>query len=471
MRGVFRGSATINSFRRHGASLLFALGFFLLYVHGVSASGASLKISPATGVYQVGSLVDVSFIVDTGGEAANAVNADILFPPDKLQVVNPAASTSFISIWVTAPSYSNTDGTITFQGGIPNPGIKTSAGVVSTVTFRIKSSGRAVIKFGPNSKVLRNDGEGTNILTSSGTGEFVLQTPPPEGPVVTSPTHGDTNQWYNNALIQLEWEPLAGAKGYSFSFDQAAKNVPDTTIDTDRTSTSAEATSDGIWYFHVRALTDSWGGTTTYPVHIDITPPAGFTPKLDKNLMTVQDQSTIRFITTDGASGIDHYEVKQIAVKGTSTGDTLFVEATSPYVVPQLGEGEYEFIVRALDRAGNFTEGSAKVKVVAGGVPFYARVPLLQNPAVANTVLIVLSVLAVASVVFFFVRRIRVRATFEHDLLALERDARKKAQSLQRELTELREAERFFHEKTGQPPSATPTAPQQPQPPRFYPPP
>src|SRR5947207_718094 len=93
----------------------FSFAIFITFVPTTShAAGASLKISPPNGTYEVGALVDVSFLLDTGGDSVNAVNANILFPPDKLQVVNPAASTSFISLWVTAPSYSNTDGTITF---------------------------------------------------------------------------------------------------------------------------------------------------------------------------------------------------------------------------------------------------------------------------------------------------------------------------------------------------------------------
>ncbi|MBI3571908.1 hypothetical protein HY091_00015, partial [Candidatus Kaiserbacteria bacterium] len=137
-----------------------------LVVLDAAAAGAALTISPTAGTYEVGALVDVSFIVDTGGQSINAVNADVLFPADKLQVVNPAASTSFISLWVTAPTYSNADGTINLQGGLPNPGIKTSAGVISTVTFRIKAAGPATIRYAPSSKVLLNDGQGTNILSS-----------------------------------------------------------------------------------------------------------------------------------------------------------------------------------------------------------------------------------------------------------------------------------------------------------------
>ncbi|MBI5467094.1 MAG: hypothetical protein HY975_02665 [Candidatus Kerfeldbacteria bacterium] len=443
---------------------LFLFGCFIVALGWPSvmhAEGASLKISPAAGVYEVGGVVDVSFIVDTGGESINAVQADVLFPADKLQVVNPVASTSFISLWVTSPTYSNTDGTIHFQGGLPSPGIKTSGGVISTVTFRVKSSGRAVIRFAPTSKVLRNDGQGTNILTSSSTAEYTLKVPPPAGPVTTSPTHPDTNQWYNNPQVQFTWEPTDGATGYSFSFDQSSKSTPDDTVDTTTTAATVKADTDGVWYFHVRARTDTWGGVTSVPVQIDTTPPASFSPKFDSSTVTIDDTPTLRFLTTDAASGIDHYEMKQVTKSSTNTQEnTLFVEATSPAAIARLPEGEYEYIVRAFDRAGNVTEGSARLTVIAKGLPFYARVPLLRNPAVANGVLIGLGVLLLATTGTLVVRRFRFRAAFQHDLLALEHDAQKKAAALQHELDDLRKAQEIMQHDLGPvPPAAPPVAP------------
>lgn len=442
-------SGMVRQFIRLGCSLgrgratrvgLIAI-FFLLISSSAGASGASLKISPLTGTYEVGSTVDVSFLDDTGGEAINAVQADVLFPADKLQVVNPVASTSFISIWVTAPTYSNTDGTIHFQGGLPNPGIKTGGGVISTVTFRVKSPGKATLKFLPTSQVLRNDGQGTNILSSTGTAEFTLQTPPPAGPAVTSPTHPDGNQWYSSPDVQFSWEPTDGAVGYSFSFDQTAKSTPDDTVDTAQSATSVKATSDGVWYFHLRAKTNSLGGTTSYLIKIDSTPPASFTPKLDSTTIVIDESTTLRFLTTDAASGIDHYEVRQVLLGSGSDVNSLFVETNSPYVINPLAASKYEFQVRAFDRAGNSSDGSARLTVVAAGLPFFARVPFLKNPAVANATLIILGGLGVLSLGGVMLRRVRLRSTFQHDLNALERDAQKKAGQLQKELDQLRQAQ------------------------------
>ncbi len=418
-------------------------------------TGASIFVGPASGTFTVGSTFTISVYVNTGGNAVNAIEANLAFPPDKLQVVNPVASTSFISLWVTAPTYSNTDGTIRFQGGLPSPGIKTSGGVISTVTFRVKSAGSALIRYAPTSQVLLNDGRGTNILTSTGTAEFSLKVPPPAGPIVTSPTHPDANQWYNNPQVQFTWEPTENAIGYSLTFDQSAKGVPDDSLDTVATAATVKATGDGVWYFHIRAKAETWGGVTNLPVQIDATPPAAFTPKFDRVTATVDDSSTLRFLTTDAASGIDHYEVKQVSLTvPNSQGNTLFVEAASPYVVGRLSAGTYQFLVRAFDRAGNVTDGTADLAVIAGGLPFYARVPFLRNPAVANGALIGLGALVVITGGALLRRRFRLRSAFQHDLLALEHDAQKKAAALQRELDDLRQAQQVMQQDLGGPPPA-----------------
>lgn len=419
-----------------------------------AAAGATLKLSPSSGVYEVGALVDISMIVDTGEDAINAVAATLQFPADKLQVVNPAASTSFISIWVTAPTYSNTDGTVTFQGGLPNPGIKTSSGVISTITFRVKAPGTAVLKYAPTARVLKNDGQGTNVLTATSSAEMMLKVPPPAGPEVSSPTHGDQNSWFNNAQVQFVWTAIDAAIGYSYIFDQSPKTIPEETVGTTSTAVSVKATSDGVWFFHLRARTETWGGVTTFPVQIDTTPPAGFTPQLDKKVITTEDTPSIRFTTTDAASGIDHYEIKVLAEDQQQSGvNTLFIEGASPYALSKMPAGDYTIIVKAIDRAGNAAEGTIKTRVVSGGLPFYARVPFLQNPAVANIVLILLGIVALVLVVLMLLRRLRLRSTFQHDLEALERDAQKKSRALEKELGELRRAQQLMNTSVASAPS------------------
>ncbi len=71
---------------------------------------------------------------------------------------------SIFSLWVEQPSFSNKDGIISFNGGVPNPGYKGASGKILTVVFQAKSVGTANLGF--NSSAIReNDGLGTDVFT------------------------------------------------------------------------------------------------------------------------------------------------------------------------------------------------------------------------------------------------------------------------------------------------------------------
>ena len=172
----------------------------------VKAESASFYLSPSSGTFFMGSTFDVSVFVNTEGNSINAVQVDLKFPPDKLQVVNPTTGKSFIEVWADQPFFSNKDGLISFKGGVPSPGIKTSGALVSTITFRAKVPGTAKIYFLDSSKVLLADGKGTDILKTTMVGEYYFIIPSPEGPKVTSPTHPSFTIWYKDNNPSFSWE-------------------------------------------------------------------------------------------------------------------------------------------------------------------------------------------------------------------------------------------------------------------------
>lgn len=350
-------------------SLFFSLLFLVLIStpFRAEAGDASLYFSPAGGSFFVGSTFDVSVFVNTGGENINAVEVNLKFDPIKIQVASPTAGKSFIEVWVSQPTFSNTKGTLSFIGGVPSPGINTSAGLVSTVTFRAISPGETQITFLDSSKVLKNDPQGVNILTSMNRGVYTLLIPPPEGPKVFSPTHSDQNKWYKNNNPTFSWEKEEGVIEFSFSIDQDPMAVPDNTSEGNGTSVSYTEIGDGIWYFHVKAKKgDIWGGTSTYPVKIDASPPASFTPTVQPSEKTVEKQPLVSFFTTDSVSGMDYYQIKYINVTPEKVEEEagFFTEASSPYKLPVLEAGKYLMIVRAYDIAGNWREGNVKIEVL-----------------------------------------------------------------------------------------------------------
>lgn len=338
--------------------------------------GASLYLSPTNGTFFVGGTFDVSVFVNTGNNNINSVGVDLRFDPKKLQIANPTTGRSFISVWVAQPTYSNIAGTASFQGGIPSPGIKTSAGLVSTITFRAIAPGTTNIYFAESSRVLLNDGMGTDVLNSMGRGVYELKIPPPGGPIVFSPTHPDQNQWYRNNNPNFFWETEETVTDFSYVIDDNFSTIPDNISEGNQTSVSYSDLTDGIWYFHIKAKTgDSWGGVSHYVAQIDTTPPAAFNvdfePKLRSQVFTSREP-IISFVTTDALSGISHYELKAVNFNVLAKGENpFFTEVTSPYQIPELETGEHEVIVRVFDRAGNWRDSSTRVEVIPLEKLFY----------------------------------------------------------------------------------------------------
>ena len=326
----------------------------LLFPSISKAASPSLYLAPSNGAFLIGSTFDISVFVDTKGLKINAVELDLKFPPDILQVTSPTAGRSFVSEWLAPPSYSNTGGTVSFKGGIPN-GIVTSAGLISTISFRARAEGRARIRILDSSKVLLADGKGTPVSTRNIGGVYDILIPPPEGPKITCLTHPDPEIWYQDSNPSFLWEREKGASDFSYSFSQNPREVPDTISEGEATSKTYKGVPDGIWYFHLRQKkSGTWGKASHLQVKIDTTPPHRFKIKTDTY------SGFVYFKTEDVHSGIDHYEVSVTNLNEMPTSTPFFVEAVSPYKIPNREPGKYRVVVRAYDKAGNSSEAKSE---------------------------------------------------------------------------------------------------------------
>ncbi|MEK7612135.1 MAG: cohesin domain-containing protein [Patescibacteria group bacterium] len=343
------------------ASAALFFGASVLHAHA-----ATLRLTPATGSFILGSTFDVSVILNTQNEPVNTLEVELEFPPDKLQIANPSLGKSIVQIWASPPTFSNQEGRIYFVGGIPSPGINTSEGVVQSFTFRVVAPGEAFIKFGNNNSILSNDGFGTDVLKQKSPASFKLILPPQQGPDVFSPTHPEEGKWYKDINPILKWTSVSQTQGFSYSLDHDPNGAPDTEIDSFEAEASFSDLTSGIWYFHVREKAGgSWGGVSHYSLSIDADPPAVFGVDISPGSRTSSRSPIIRFFTTDSLSGFDHFEVKLVSLKSGPTDSTFFFEASSPYQFSALRSGRYELIVRAYDAAGNFRDESETVNIVS----------------------------------------------------------------------------------------------------------
>jgi len=348
---------------KFGAVILVLVVFFET-IPISNAASTSLYLSPSKGSFTVGSTFTVSIYLNSEGNEINVVEADLNFSPDKIQVTAPTTGSSFVSEWLTPPSYSNTQGTISFRGGILG-GINTSSGLVSSITFRTISPGTAEIKFSETSKVLLNDGKGTNILTKAFNGEYNIVIPPPEGPRVLSSTHTNSNIWYGDANPAFDWEEESGVSDYSWTFDQNPNGIPDGISESRTTFTSFSNIADGVWYFHIRQKKQgAWGKPSHVAVKIDTVPPSAFTPRIETYTRIIGYQTMAYFEAEDNFSGINHYEVNMVGLDTPESVPSFFTEQISPYKVPSKKAGKYSVIVRAIDNAGNIREGETRFRII-----------------------------------------------------------------------------------------------------------
>ncbi len=335
-----------------------------------ATEGPIIMVSPASATAEIGETFDVHSAINTTGQSINAFKIKLRFQPDKLQVVSPGIGQSVAGLWVRRPSYSNETGEIELEGAIPSPGINTAFGILTTVTFRAKSLGQTTLRFSDESALYLNDGQGTSVDKIFQNGLYRLTLPAPQGPVITSPTHPDQDKWYSVNDVVLRWNNTNPIEGYSYILNQTPIDVPDNISDGGTPETTYKGLADGIYYFHVKALRDGvWGGTSHFGVKIQTGSPARFEIEVTPSQRTSSKTVILNFETTDQLSGMDHYEMKVIRLDAPEngkmeTGNPFFFETRSPHVFRTEDFGKYQFIVRAYNQAGNYTESSVKVSIV-----------------------------------------------------------------------------------------------------------
>ncbi|MDD5145360.1 MAG: Ig-like domain-containing protein [Candidatus Pacebacteria bacterium] len=347
--------------------LAFVLSFLIIFLFSateIKAANASLFFEPAAGNYEVYSQFSVKIKVDSDGAPINASKATISFPANILEVVSVSKSGSIFQLWPEEPVFSNSQGKITYGGGVPAPGF-TGVGTILVVNFRGKVSGTAKVSIS-DALVLAADGRGTDILTSVSDGNYKIEkgvpvTPGlPEKPKISSNTHPKENSWYNNSNPEFLWNISSEIIGVSTEFDQKSQTQPKQKSEGIFNSEKFEKTEDGIWYFHLKVQNNvGWSETAHYRVQIDTKSPGSFDIRIDNEGDLANPNPDLYFEAKDELSGISHYEIK------IDDKDTFSVVPadTNPYHVPFQSPGTYEITIKALDKAGNTVKSETILEV------------------------------------------------------------------------------------------------------------
>lgn len=306
--------------------------------------------------------------ISTDGQNINNAEGIIQFPTDLLSVESVSNAGSIFNFWIEQPTFSNSTGLISWNGGLPNPGFLGQTGTILQVVFKAKKAGTANINF--NTVAIRaNDGVGTNVINLMHNAAITIGTPVvapvvpvvpqpvvlsslPNAPKITSSDMPDENAWYSLAQATFSWVLTNDITAVQLGLN-AQKTTPTVVYEPAIANKLLTNLDDGVMYLNARfknAL--GWGNITHRKIQIDSTAPQSFSARAE---IGEHDLISIALRGTDALSGMKKYAV----LEGTTELATQkAVESDDPTYVtlPPLSEGEHTLYARGYDLADNFAE-------------------------------------------------------------------------------------------------------------------
>lgn len=172
-------------------SVLFIVLFLSFLASGLNPAGAqaavTFSLSPSSKTINVGDSVDVSILLDTGGQTVSGGSAILTFDPSKLQVVDSNAAqvgvqVSTGSVFTTAltNSVDTVNGKITLDYGL-SAGAFSGSGTFGKISFKglIAATSTPVsfiIGSGASSTSSAVYASGSNVLGAANSGSYTVLT-------------------------------------------------------------------------------------------------------------------------------------------------------------------------------------------------------------------------------------------------------------------------------------------------------
>lgn len=133
--------------------------FFGLSI-GSTVNAAQLSLSSQSNNFSLNQEFVVELFLNTQDKEINALEGEILFPSDLLELKEVGDGNSIVSFWINQPK-KILDNKIIFSGVIPG-GYYEQKGLVLSLIFKAKQQGSGLVRVS-KTQVLENDGQGTPV--------------------------------------------------------------------------------------------------------------------------------------------------------------------------------------------------------------------------------------------------------------------------------------------------------------------
>lgn len=141
-------------------SIVFILPFCIFNVP--TSHAAEVYFAPHTEDIHPGDIFVLEARISSPDKLINVADGTFLFDTDSIEVTELSIGGSVFSLWADGPSFSNTEGRVSFIGGIPD-GFQNENGLIVKAIFRAKQEGKTTLFFENGFSLLLSDGNGTKI--------------------------------------------------------------------------------------------------------------------------------------------------------------------------------------------------------------------------------------------------------------------------------------------------------------------
>lgn len=305
----------------------------------------------------------VGIRIISGGEAINAVEARLRFDPTVVRIVDIDFSRSLCNNnLIIERKIDNDAGNVAIVCGLPNPGFLERTGIVADLVLQPLSAGRLALAFEEETKVLANDGLGTQVLRYATNGSYIVvnEIIQSDGTgtnfLIFSPTHTNSERWYSSRTIMFTW---TNQPGDHFRYTLTDSSADPSFVGADQVvsnNLAIDVPSDGMFYFHLEQENEDERRVTFHKVQIDRSPPEPPQIRVSNEEPRTGELVRFEFTSVDKLSGLQ----KNFYIK---LDDGIFLPVGGTFTTAFLDPGEHTVTVRAFDKANNFSESTVTIRV------------------------------------------------------------------------------------------------------------